>query len=41
VIIEEVSSSHIASDSYYTDPAIMENQNRKSVLTYWLNGVSY
>lgn len=41
VIIEEVSSSHIASDSYYADPAIMQNGNRKTVLTYWLNGVSY
>jgi N-acetylneuraminate synthase len=37
-VIEEVSSSHLASDSYYTDPAIGLNENRKTLLTYWLAG---
>jgi sialic acid synthase SpsE/D-lyxose ketol-isomerase len=36
VIIEEISSTHYVHDSYYTDPAIMQNQYRKTLLTYWL-----
>jgi sialic acid synthase SpsE/mannose-6-phosphate isomerase-like protein (cupin superfamily) len=35
-IIEEVSSTHLKADSYYTDPAIAANPNRKTVITYWL-----
>lgn len=35
-VIEEISSTHITDDSYYTDPAINENQNRKTLLSYWL-----
>lgn len=34
-IIEEISSTHDAKDSYYTDSAIMGNPNRKTKLTYW------
>lgn len=40
-VVEEVSSSHIREDSYYTDPAIGMNQNRKTSLTYWLDGPSF
>jgi len=36
VIIEEISSTHYPNDSYYLDPSIMENQYRKTSLTYWL-----
>jgi quercetin dioxygenase-like cupin family protein len=35
-IIEEISSTHYKDDSYYTDPEISNNKNRKSLLTYWL-----
>jgi sialic acid synthase SpsE/quercetin dioxygenase-like cupin family protein len=37
-VVEEVSSSHISADSFYTDPAIGLNENRKTLLTYWLDG---
>jgi quercetin dioxygenase-like cupin family protein len=40
-VVEEVSSSHISADSYYTDPAIGLNENRKTSLTYWLDGPSF
>jgi sialic acid synthase SpsE/quercetin dioxygenase-like cupin family protein len=36
-IIEEISSSHILNDSYYTDPAIMANAHRKTFVTYWMD----
>jgi mannose-6-phosphate isomerase-like protein (cupin superfamily) len=36
-IIEEISSSHIVDDSYYTDPAIAANPNRKTFVTYWMD----
>jgi len=36
-IIEEISSTHYTDDSFYLDPAIMENENRKTLLTYWFN----
>ena len=36
VIFEEISSSHFPDDSFYTDPAIHENGNRKTLLTYWM-----
>ncbi|MEI7614567.1 MAG: N-acetylneuraminate synthase family protein, partial [Betaproteobacteria bacterium] len=36
VVFEELSSSHYPDDSYYTDPAIMSNSNRKTLLTYWM-----
>lgn len=35
-IIEEVSSTHFKDDSYYTDPSIAANPNRKTVISYWL-----
>jgi mannose-6-phosphate isomerase-like protein (cupin superfamily) len=35
-VIEEVSSSYSPSDSFYTDPAIAANSNRKTFVTYWL-----
>ena len=36
-IIEEISSTHYADDSFYIDPTIMSNGNRKTLLTYWFN----
>lgn len=38
VIFEEISSTHSAEDSFYTDPAIMQNKSRKTLLTYWMGG---
>ena len=35
-IVEEISSTHYKDDSYYTDPAIMENKQRTTLLTYWM-----
>lgn len=35
-VVEEISSTHLKNDSFYTDEAINKNQNRKSVLTYWM-----
>lgn len=35
-VIEEISSTHYQDDSYYTDPAIAANRNRKTFLTYWM-----
>ena len=34
--LEEISSTHFVNDSYYTDPAIMKNTARKTLLTYWM-----
>ena len=34
-IIEEISSTHFRDDSYYSDPAIMQNTHRKTLLTYF------
>lgn len=36
VVFEEISSTHDKNDSYYTDPAIAQNPNRKTWLTYWM-----
>jgi len=36
VVFEEISSTHIPDDSFYTDPAIGANQQRKTHLTYWM-----
>lgn len=36
-VIEEISTTHNVSDSFYTDPAIMENKQRKTLLTYWMD----
>lgn len=35
-VIEEISSTHATDDSYYTDQAILQNQHRKTLLTYWM-----
>jgi len=37
-VIEEVSSSYSQDDSFYTDKAIEANKNRKTFVTYWMNG---
>ena len=36
-IIEEISSTHYADDSYYTDKSIMQNKQRKTFLSYWID----
>lgn len=36
-IIEEISSTHIKDDSYYTDEAIMNNKNRKTIVRFWID----
>lgn len=35
-VIEEVSTRHESSDSYYIDESINTNPNRKTLVTYWL-----
>lgn len=35
-VFEEISTTHIPGDSYYEDPEILNNKNRKTVLTYWI-----
>ncbi len=36
-VIEEISSTHFVDDSYYTDPKIMKNKQRKTHLSYWMS----
>ncbi len=36
-VIEEISSTHFKDDSFYTDPKIAENKNRKTTLSYWMD----
>jgi sialic acid synthase SpsE/mannose-6-phosphate isomerase-like protein (cupin superfamily) len=36
VVFEEISSTHIVDDSFYTDPAIGANTERKTFLAYWM-----
>ncbi|MBU0623110.1 MAG: N-acetylneuraminate synthase family protein [Gammaproteobacteria bacterium] len=36
-VIEEISTTHDRNDSFYTDPAIMANKQRKTLLTYWMD----
>lgn len=36
-VIEEISTTHYKEDSYYTDPAINKNPDRKTLLTFWLD----
>ena len=36
-IIEEISSTHFIEDSYYTDESIMQNKQRKTFLSYWMD----
>jgi sialic acid synthase SpsE/quercetin dioxygenase-like cupin family protein len=35
-VFEEISSTHIADDSFYCDEAINRNTSRKTILRYWL-----
>ena len=35
IIIEEISSTHFVDDSFYTDKLIMQNKERKTLLTHW------
>ena len=35
-VLEEISSTHIKNDSYYTDPKITQNLNRKSFVKWVL-----
>ncbi|QGM47778.1 N-acetylneuraminate synthase family protein [Methylocystis heyeri] len=35
-VFEEISSTHFANDSFYTDEAINKNPDRKTLLRYWL-----
>lgn len=37
VVIEEISTTHYPEDSYYTDPEITKNPDRKTLLTFWLD----
>jgi len=36
-IIEEISTTHFKHDSFYTDPSIMQNKQRKTLLTHWMD----
>jgi N-acetylneuraminate synthase len=36
VVFEEISSTHQVEDSFYTDPAIAANTERKTFLAYWM-----
>ena len=43
-VFEEVSTTHYKNDSFYEDPAITANKNRKTELTLWtdwLKGKDY
>jgi mannose-6-phosphate isomerase-like protein (cupin superfamily) len=35
LILEEISSTHYADDSFYVDQSINDNCNRKTFLTHW------
>jgi len=35
-VIEEISSTHFTDDSYYTDPAVAANENRKTFINFWM-----
>jgi len=37
-VIEEVSSSYSQEDSFYSDESIAANKNRKTFVTYWMDG---
>lgn len=36
-VLEEISTSHYQNDSFYTDPAITNNLDRKTILKYWFD----
>ncbi|MEN6374048.1 MAG: N-acetylneuraminate synthase family protein [Smithella sp.] len=35
-VIEEISSTHYKEDSYYTDEAILQNKDRKTIISHWM-----
>ena len=35
-VIEEISTTHSGADSFYLDPAITMNPNRKTLVTHWM-----
>jgi len=35
-VIEEISTTHFGQDSFYLDPAITNNPNRKAFVTHWM-----
>jgi mannose-6-phosphate isomerase-like protein (cupin superfamily) len=35
-VIEEISTTHFGTDSFYVDPAITTNPNRKTFVTHWM-----
>ena len=35
-VFEEISSTHFVDDSFYTDPKIAQNRDRKTFLRHWL-----
>jgi len=35
-VIEEISSTHYKDDSYYTDESILQNRDRKTIISYWI-----
>lgn len=35
-VIEEISSTHYKDDSYYTDESIMQNKDRKTIISHWM-----
>ncbi|MBF0380062.1 MAG: N-acetylneuraminate synthase family protein [Magnetococcales bacterium] len=37
VVLEEISSNHSQDDSYYSDPEILNNPNRKTFVSFWLD----
>ncbi|MBF0445514.1 MAG: N-acetylneuraminate synthase family protein [Magnetococcales bacterium] len=37
VVLEEISSNHSQDDSFYSDPEISKNTNRKTFVSFWLN----
>ncbi|PPQ27690.1 spore coat protein [Rhodoblastus sphagnicola] len=36
-VFEEISSTHFVNDSFYTDPAIGQNAERKTLLRHWID----
>ena len=34
-VIEELSTNHKPKDSYYTDPDVAKNKNRKTIVNFW------
>ena len=35
-VIEEISSTHFKDDSYYTDESILQNKDRKTIISHWM-----